>query len=174
MHAHIELEPDQYRRFLGDMLNDRITLGGKVQAQGPEAAQAARSAQQAPMADGVLKQGERGDEVKALQDKLAALGYAGADGKPLHADGVYGKDTVAAVKQFQANNGLDDDGKAGRKTLAKVDAPTRSRPAPRRQHRVGPNGGAGQHARPRACRPRALARPWTSCRRLSSSAPRPG
>lgn len=123
VHAHIELEPDQYRRFLGDMLNDRITLGGKVHAQGPEAAQAARSAQQAPMADGVLKQGERGDEVKALQGKLAALGYAGADGKPLHADGVYGKDTFAAVKQFQANNGLDDDGKAGRKTLAQVDAP---------------------------------------------------
>ncbi|MBH1512946.1 peptidoglycan-binding protein [Stenotrophomonas maltophilia] len=123
VHAHIELEPDQYRRFLGDMLNDRITLGGKVHAQGPEAAQAARSAQQAPMADGVLKQGERGDEVKALQGKLAALGYAGADGKPLHADGVYGKDTFAAVKQFQANNGLDDDGKAGRRTLAQVDAP---------------------------------------------------
>ncbi|WP_164263744.1 peptidoglycan-binding domain-containing protein [Stenotrophomonas maltophilia] len=123
VHAHIELEPDQYRRFLGDMLNDRITLGGKVHAQGPEAAQAARSAQQAPMADGVLKQGERGDEVKALQGKLAALGYAGADGKPLHPDGVYGKDTLAAVKQFQANNGLDDDGKAGRKTLAQVDAP---------------------------------------------------
>ncbi|CAM4240500.1 Peptidoglycan-binding protein [Stenotrophomonas pavanii] len=123
VHAHIEVEPGQYRRYLGDMLNDRITLGGKVHAQGPEAAQAARSAQQAPMADGVLKQGERGDEVKALQGKLAALGYAGADGKPLHADGVYGKDTVAAVKQFQANNGLDDDGKAGRKTLAQVDAP---------------------------------------------------
>ena len=123
VHAQIELEPDQYRRFLGDMLNDRITLGGKVHAQGPEAAQAARSAQQAPMADGVLKQGERGDEVKALQGKLAALGYAGADGKPLHADGVYGKDTFAAVKQFQANNGLDDDGKAGRRTLAQVDAP---------------------------------------------------
>ncbi|MEN5269265.1 peptidoglycan-binding protein [Stenotrophomonas sepilia] len=123
VHAHIEVEPDQYRRYLGDILNDRITLGGKVHAQGPEAAQAARSAQQAPMADGVLKQGERGDEVKALQGKLAALGYAGADGKPLHADGVYGKDTFAAVKQFQANNGLDDDGKAGRKTLAQVDAP---------------------------------------------------
>ncbi|HDS1147159.1 MULTISPECIES: peptidoglycan-binding protein [Stenotrophomonas] len=123
VHAHIEVEPDQYRRYLGDILNDRITLGGKVQAQGPEAAQAARSAQQAPMADGVLKQGERGDEVKALQGKLAALGYAGADGRPLHADGVYGKDTLAAVKQFQANNGLDDDGKAGRKTLAQVDAP---------------------------------------------------
>ena len=124
VHAHIELEPDQYRRFLGDMLNDRITLGGKVHAQGPEAAQAARSAQQAPMADGVLKQGERGDEV-------GPAGQAGGAGlrrgrrQPLHADGVYGKDTFAAVKQFQANNGLDDDGKAGRRTWRRWMRPTR-------------------------------------------------
>jgi len=123
VHAHIELEPDQYRRYLGDMLNDRITLGGTVHAQGPAAAQAARSAQQAPMADGMLVKGERGDEVKALQGRLAALGYTAADGKALGADGIFGKDTLAAVKQFQANNGLDDDGKAGRLTLARLQDP---------------------------------------------------
>ena len=33
-------------------VGDAITLGGKVHAQGPEAAQAARATQQAPMADG--------------------------------------------------------------------------------------------------------------------------
>ncbi|WP_313177826.1 peptidoglycan-binding domain-containing protein [Stenotrophomonas sp.] len=123
VHAHIELEPDQYRRYLGDMLNDRITLGGAVHAQGPAAAQAARSAQQAPMADGMLVKGERGDEVKALQGRLAALGYTAADGKALGTDGIFGKDTLAAVKQFQANNGLDDDGKAGRLTLARLQDP---------------------------------------------------
>ncbi len=121
VHAHIELEPDQFRRYLGDVLNDRITLGGTVHAQGPQAAHAARAT---PMADGVLIQGERGHEVKALQGKLSSLGYQGADGKPLVADGVFGKDTLAAVKQFQSANGLDDDGKAGRKTLAQLDAPT--------------------------------------------------
>lgn len=123
VHAHIEVEPAQFRRYLGDMLNDRITLGGKVHAQGPEAAQAARATQQAPMADGMLVKGERGDEVKALQGKLAALGHVGADGKPLAADGIYGKDTFAAVKQFQANNGLEQDGKAGRQTLGRLDDP---------------------------------------------------
>ncbi|WP_099588712.1 peptidoglycan-binding domain-containing protein [Stenotrophomonas maltophilia] len=123
IHAHIEVEPDQYRRYLGDILNDRITLGGKVQAQGPEAAQAARDAQQAPMADGMLVKGERGDEVKALQGKLAALGYTAADGTALGTDGIFGKDTLAALKQFQANNGLDDDGKAGRLTLARLADP---------------------------------------------------
>ena len=123
VHAHIEVEPAQFRRYLGDMLNDRITLGGKVHAQGPEAAQAARATQQAPMADGMLVQGERGDEVKALQGKLAALGYTAADGKALGTDGIFGKDTLAAVKQFQANNGLEQDGKAGRQTLARLDDP---------------------------------------------------
>ncbi|MEV5121089.1 peptidoglycan-binding protein [Stenotrophomonas indicatrix] len=123
VHAHIEVEPAQFRRYLGDMLNDRITLGGKVHAQGPEAAQAARATQQAPMADGMLVKGERGDEVKALQGKLAALGHVGADGKPLATDGIYGKDTFAAVKQFQANNGLEQDGKAGRQTLGRLDDP---------------------------------------------------
>lgn len=123
VHAHIELEPDQFRRYLGDVLNDRITLGGTVHAQGPQAAQAAHAARTTPMADGVLIQGERGDEVKALQGKLSSLGYQGADGKPLAADGVFGKDTLAAVKQFQSANGLDDDGKVGRKTLAQLDAP---------------------------------------------------
>ena len=123
VHAHIEVEPAQFRRYLGDMLNDRITLGGKVHAQGPEAAQAARATQQAPMADGMLVKGERGDEVKALQGKLAALGYTAADGKALGTDGIFGKDTLAAVKQFQANNGLELDGKAGRQTLARLDDP---------------------------------------------------
>ena len=122
VHAHIELEPEQFRRYLGDVLNDRITLGGRVNAQGPQAAQASHTPQSA-MADGVLKHGERGAEVTALQGKLSALGYQGADGKPLAADGIFGKDTLAAVKQFQVNNGLHEDGKAGSKTLARVDDP---------------------------------------------------
>ena len=130
VHAHIELEPDQYRKYLGDMLNDRITLGGTVRAQGPQAAQAARSSSAAPMADGMLVQGERGREVASLQSRLAALGHTGADGRPLVADGVFGKDTFAAVKQFQSNNGLDDDGKAGARTLARIDDPAAVRAGP--------------------------------------------
>jgi peptidoglycan hydrolase-like protein with peptidoglycan-binding domain len=133
VHAHIELEPDQYRKYLGDMLNDRITLGGTVRAQGPQAAQAARSISAAPMADGMLVQGERGREVAGLQGRLAALGHTGADGRPLVADGVFGKDTFAAVKQFQSNNGLDDDGKAGTRTLARIDDPAAVRAGPAMQ-----------------------------------------
>lgn len=110
VHAHIELEPAQHRRYLGDILNDRITLGGKVHAQGPQAALPA-------MADGMLTQGERGAEVKAMQSQLASMGYTGADGKLLVDDGHFGKNTLAALKHFQRDSGLKDEGRAGPDTL---------------------------------------------------------
>lgn len=60
----------------------------------------------------MLSSGSSGDEVKALQSRLQQLGfYSGV------LDGDYGKDTRAAVKLFQAQHGLDDDGIAGQKTL---------------------------------------------------------
>lgn len=60
----------------------------------------------------MLSSGSTGDEVKALQSRLQQLGfYSGV------LDGDYGKGTRAAVKLFQAQHGLDDDGIAGQKTL---------------------------------------------------------
>lgn len=60
----------------------------------------------------MLSSGSSGDEVKSLQSRLQQLGfYSGA------LDGDYGKGTRAAVKLFQAQHGLDDDGIAGQKTL---------------------------------------------------------
>lgn len=103
VHAHIELEPDQFRKYLGDMLNDRITLDNVP----------VRDA----MSDGMLTKSERGDDVKAMQEKLAGLGYLGKDGKPLSTTGYFGDDTFAAVQKFQREHGLKDDGKAGDKTL---------------------------------------------------------
>jgi len=114
VHAHIELEPDQYRKYLGDMLNDRLTLGQDAPAR--------RAPAQSAMADGMLTRTERGDEVKAMQEKLAGLGYQGKDGKPLSNTGYFGDDTLAAVQAFQRANGLKDDGKAGDKTLTALDA----------------------------------------------------
>ena len=104
IHAHIELEPDQYRKYLGDMLNDRLTLDKNAPVRDV-------------MSDGMLTKTERGDEVKAMQEKLAGLGYQGKDGKPLSTTGYFGDDTFAAVQKFQREHGLKDDGKAGDKTL---------------------------------------------------------
>ena len=57
-----------------------------------------------------LKLGSAGASVKDLQEKLIRIGYSvGSAG----ADGDFGQGTLAAVKQFQANNGLTVDGIVG-------------------------------------------------------------
>lgn len=57
------------------------------------------------MADGVLRVGSSGDEVKLVQRALASAGY---DPGPI--DGIFGQRTERAVKAFQAMRGLPIDG----------------------------------------------------------------
>ena len=57
----------------------------------------------------ILKLGSRGNEVKALQEKLN-----------LKADGIFGPITEEAVKDFQRSNGLEVDGIVGANTLSKL------------------------------------------------------
>ncbi len=64
-------------------------------------------------ADVLSKLGSRGDEVRAIQEKLYRWGYL-ADVP----DGIYGEKTRAAVLWFQRQNGLIADGIAGPATLA--------------------------------------------------------
>lgn len=59
------------------------------------------------------KYGSRSDEVKQIQTKLKRWGYYNGS-----IDGIYGSQTLAAVKWFQSKNGLQVDGIAGPKTLA--------------------------------------------------------
>lgn len=62
-----------------------------------------------------MKKGSEGAAVKALQQKLIALGYScGSAG----ADGDFGTGTEAAVLDFQSDNNLDADGVVGPKTWA--------------------------------------------------------
>ena len=63
----------------------------------------------------VMKKGSRGEDVALLQTNLNALGYP--CGK---VDGIYGDNTVAAVRAFQKKYGLEEDGKAGPVTLAAI------------------------------------------------------
>lgn len=73
------------------------------------------------MADGVLRKDEHGPEVKAMQERLNALGYRDAEGKPLVADGKFGDRTKHAVEQFQREHpGLTVDGIAGPNTLREL------------------------------------------------------
>lgn len=61
----------------------------------------------------VLKRGMKGSAVKALQAQLIGYGYnCGSSGM----DGSFGAATEAAVKAYQQDYGLEDDGSVGRLT----------------------------------------------------------
>lgn len=81
-----------------------------------------------PMADGVLKKGEEGPAVQRLQEALNKAGIRDAEGKPLPTTGYFGDKTEAAVIKFQQQKGLEDDGKAGKNTLAALGLSTIEKP----------------------------------------------
>lgn len=58
------------------------------------------------------EEGDSGYDVVKLQQALECLGYYKGN-----IDGVYGADTVAAVKRFQAKRGMKEDGVAGASTI---------------------------------------------------------
>ncbi|WP_181186265.1 peptidoglycan recognition protein family protein [Alkalicoccus urumqiensis] len=63
----------------------------------------------------MLRNGDRGEEVTLLQRSLIQSGTALS---VFGADGVFGKETERAVKQFQRTTGLQVDGLCGPRTLA--------------------------------------------------------
>lgn len=62
----------------------------------------------------VIRQGMTGDAVRKLQVNLTRLGY------DIAMDGSFGPGTLATVKKFQMDNGLEADGIAGPATQAKI------------------------------------------------------
>ena len=62
--------------------------------------------------EALSKYGSRGSEVTQIQTKLKRWGYYNGN-----IDGIYGTQTVNAVKYFQRKNGLTADGIAGPATL---------------------------------------------------------
>jgi len=64
-----------------------------------------------------LLQGTSGNDVDALQRRLIDLGYMDKS------TGYYGTETIEAVKAFQDENGLDNDGKTGELTLSLIYSP---------------------------------------------------
>ncbi|MBB6451967.1 hypothetical protein HNQ94_000388 [Salirhabdus euzebyi] len=66
----------------------------------------------------VLRHGDKGKEVKSLQEKLVALGYK----LPKYGtDGHFGDETEAAVKAFQKDQSIKVDGIVGPVTQSKLD-----------------------------------------------------
>ncbi len=74
-------------------------------------------AQANPLADGVLERGERGEDVRAMQQALNELGFRDAQGGRLETgSGIYGQRTLEAVRGFQLANSLEQTGKADQAT----------------------------------------------------------
>jgi peptidoglycan hydrolase-like protein with peptidoglycan-binding domain len=78
----------------------------------------------------IMRRGDEGDAVLALQQRLAELGY-----RPGEPDGRYGGQTASAVMAFQKQEGLQRDGVAGEEVLTHLDNPTGAGP---RQDLTGP------------------------------------
>lgn len=113
-------------------------------------------ADHALLAHARLRLGDRGPTVAALQRALAAAG------EPVAIDGVFGGETWAAVRRFQAANGCVVDGVVGAETLAALDralgattppaAASTSIPPRAPSARTGSQVMAGLHGVPRATR----------------------
>lgn len=65
----------------------------------------------------VYKLGTSGNVVRSIQSRLKQLGYLTGT-----VDGDFGEATQAAVKAFQANNGLNPDGVVGKQTFDKLNS----------------------------------------------------
>lgn len=70
-----------------------------------------------PLADGVRSRSARGQDVRALQESLNALGFRDGQGNQLEAtSGIYGQRTEEAVRNFQAASGMQQTGRADEAT----------------------------------------------------------
>ncbi|WP_255322815.1 XVIPCD domain-containing protein [Lysobacter sp. K5869] len=105
-HVHYQMKDAQGNNINPETFWNQREHGGRT-AAAPVAAGA----------DGVLRQGERGPEVRALQETLNRLGYRDDQGRALTPDGDFGERSRQAVARFQRENGLHEDGVAGRDTM---------------------------------------------------------
>ena len=72
----------------------------------------------------LIKQGSKGDDVKAIQQQLIDTGFG-----PLTADGDYGPGTLKAVQAFQSAKGLTADGVIGSTTWGVLFPESKSQPS---------------------------------------------
>ncbi|MGN0777966.1 MAG: peptidoglycan-binding protein [Aristaeellaceae bacterium] len=94
----------RYGRYTGYVMKKYLKVSGKVDSETSSDEKASSA---------TLRPGDKGSQVKELQQALRTLGlYKGK------IDGVYGSGTTKAVKAFQKSKGLTQDGIAGSKTLA--------------------------------------------------------
>ncbi|MBO7691561.1 MAG: peptidoglycan-binding protein, partial [Methanobrevibacter sp.] len=69
--------------------------------------------------EGMLRKGDKGDDVRKLQAALNKLGYTDGSGNTLAEDGIFGSNTKAALEKFQSAMGIAADGILGPDTKGK-------------------------------------------------------
>ena len=101
------------------------TLAKKWEVWGVPACVEGDTPQPEPEKKPTLRQGDRGEAVREMQNALISLGYhVGQTG----ADGIFGKNTRSGVAAFQASAGIRVDGICGPETWAAIAAAIRPEP----------------------------------------------
>lgn len=124
-----------YAKNLVEIANGPTMRKALAIAQGkPEQAQGQSRNHTQPQPHGHNSQsypekGSRGTHVTALQTSLQNLGYTNPNGTPLGTDGKFGGNTDLALKAFQRDHHLKDDGVAGPRTLEAIKEAQQKAPA---------------------------------------------
>ncbi|MBQ4075372.1 MAG: peptidoglycan-binding protein [Clostridia bacterium] len=103
-------EDTQKKLYSGNVLS----VATPVPTKAPAGNTGSNSSSASGITATLLKNGDKGTDVKKLQQRLVDLGYLNA------ADGIYGMRTYNAVVAFQRKNGLTADGMAGKMTLNRL------------------------------------------------------
>jgi peptidoglycan hydrolase-like protein with peptidoglycan-binding domain len=123
IHAHVEAEPDQFRRYIRDIANG--TIGPDrwpAKSRTGDDSRTPDTGTPAPIRNTALEPGDVGPRVRELQRSLNRLGVRDAQGLPLLEDGDFGRRTREAVQAFQREHDLPDAGRVGPRTQAALAA----------------------------------------------------
>lgn len=116
-----------------DQQRTRLEQTPDAAAVGPRASRGLSAADE-PASSRTLRRGDRGDEVRELQEGLNRQGAG------LQVDGVFGPKTQRAVRELQQRNGLREDGIVGAQTRGALAGATRPSGATGASGATGPSG----------------------------------
>lgn len=110
----------RYGNFTGYIMKKYIKTDASVSSSSSESTGSSKSSVSSKIkalgtVPGIMRVGDENSDVKKLQQALEILGYY--DGK---IDGKYGKETAAAVREYQEDENLPADGYAGKYTVKSI------------------------------------------------------
>ncbi len=110
------MDPDEPTDFFGNQTHDALVTFQRHNDLLPDGILGEETFLRLLSADAkeyVMQEGDEGDDVKEVQNRLYELGYLDKNSRT----GTFGEKTASAVRSFQSANKLKVDGKVGAKTL---------------------------------------------------------